>query len=58
MALFAVYVCPSHWAAGLFRPALYRTAGESYPHLYHTGIGRIALFTRISTRNIKGGGGR
>jgi catechol 2,3-dioxygenase-like lactoylglutathione lyase family enzyme len=23
-----------------------RTAGESYPHLYHTGIGRIALFTK------------
>jgi catechol 2,3-dioxygenase-like lactoylglutathione lyase family enzyme len=23
-----------------------RTAGESYPHLYHTGIGRIALFAK------------
>ena len=23
-----------------------RTAGEPYPHLYHTGIGRIALFTK------------
>jgi hypothetical protein len=24
MALFAVYVCPSQWAARLFRPILYR----------------------------------
>lgn len=23
-----------------------RTAGEPYPHLYHTGIARIALFTK------------
>ena len=31
-----------------------RTAGESYPHLYHTGSAASRCSPRISTRNIKG----
>jgi hypothetical protein len=31
-----------------------RTAGESYPHLYHTGSNASRCSPRISTRNIKG----